>query len=416
MTLKERLKNPYTVLAIVFIYTIAFAFIVDTPQNIFDGIIAIIESPDVLLTDYVAVGGVGATLVNSALVCLLIIGFLKLNKVQPIGSTVMAIWTVAGFAFFGKNILNIWPIIIGVWLCALIRKVPYSKYAAMSMLSTAMSPIVSKVFFQEFLPFPISFIAAVFVGVLAGLIVAPIAENATLSHHGYNLYHIGFTSGLIAIIMRAVFLSAGFDIAPVLYWSSESFTIMLIYTSIACVMLILIGLYTGSGHKKKLPELISRSGRLASDYYTDYGETCYINMGALGIIAIIISSIVSMNINGPIAGGIFTIVGFGAFGLHLKNAGMVLVGLLFGFILVNMVAPNETAILAVLFGTCLAPVAGSFGFKWGVAAGILHVFVATNITDIHGGMNLYSNGLAGGLIIMFFIPLVRAIAGHEGKA
>ena len=57
--LKPWLKNPYNVLYIVFAYHIVFAFIVDTPYEIFHGLIAISLSYDLLISDYVYKGGVG---------------------------------------------------------------------------------------------------------------------------------------------------------------------------------------------------------------------------------------------------------------------------------------------------------------------------------------------------------------------
>ena len=409
MNIKEKLKNPYIVLTTIYIYYIVFAFIVNTPGEIFNGLRAIMLAQDVLITDYIEIGGIGAALVNSALVGLIVIGILLWNKVKLGGSTVMAFWLLSGFAFFGKSLFNIWPIILGVYLYAKFRKEPFSKFTAVALLATAMSPTVSQVLFQESLLFPVAFPAAIFVGTALGFIVAPIAENAMHSAHGYNLYHIGFTAGLIAIIMRTVLTGIGFDIAPVYYWHSDSMIPLTVFLSILFLFLIAVGLYCGENNKKNMSALMSRTGRLASDYYGDYGESAYINMGILGFLGVIVSIIVSGNINGPIIGGILTMAGFGAFGKHIRNAAPIMIGLLIGYIFVNFVAPNEAAILAVLFGTCLAPVAGSFGWKWGIATGFIHMLVATGITEAHGGMNLYSNGLAGGLVVMFLIPVILAV-------
>ena len=415
MNLKERLKNPYIILTIIYAYYIVFAFIVNTPMEIFDGLRAIMLAQDVLVTDYVEIAGIGATLVNSALVSLIVLAFLAYNKVKLGGSIIMAFWLLSGFAFFGKSLFNVWPVMLGVYLYSRFRKEHFSKFTAVMLLSTAMSPTVSQVLFEESLSFPIAFAAAIFVGVAIGFIAAPIAENAMLSHHGYNLYHIGFTAGLIAIIMRTVLTGFGFDIAPVYYWHTDSMITLAIFLSGIFLFMIAVGLYCGENNKKNMSSLMSRTGRLASDYYGDYGESSYINMGALGFLGMIVSIVVSGNINGPIMGGILTMAGFGAFGKHLKNAAPIMIGLLLGFIFVNFIAPNEAAILAVLFGTCLSPIAGSFGWKWGIATGFLHMLVATGITEAHGGMNLYSNGLAGGLVVMFLIPLILAFTRASEK-
>ena len=69
---------------------------------------------------------------------------LILLKVKPNGAIIMSIWLIKGFAFFGKNILNIWPIMIGVYLYSKYKKEPFSKYILAALLSTTLAPTVSQ--------------------------------------------------------------------------------------------------------------------------------------------------------------------------------------------------------------------------------------------------------------------------------
>lgn len=64
-------------------------------------------------------------------------------------------------------------------------------------------------------------------------------------------------------------------------------------------------------------------------------------------------------------------------------------------------------ILAILFSTALAPIAGKFGYKIGILAGFLHVSMVSNIGYLHGGLNLYNNGLAAGFVAMILIPIIN---------
>ena len=53
------------------IFTVCLAllgFVLDSPENILKGLIAIVMTEDALITDYFLVAGPGAALVNSALV------------------------------------------------------------------------------------------------------------------------------------------------------------------------------------------------------------------------------------------------------------------------------------------------------------------------------------------------------------
>jgi hypothetical protein len=64
---KKELSNngQFLILAAYAFSLILFAFWINTPQEIALGLQKIITSPDTLITDYIGVGGLGATLVNS---------------------------------------------------------------------------------------------------------------------------------------------------------------------------------------------------------------------------------------------------------------------------------------------------------------------------------------------------------------
>ena len=70
---------------------------------------------------------------------------------------------------------------------------------------------------------------------------------------------------------------------------------------------------------------------------------------------------------------------------------------------------DPDVLLAALFSTGLAPIAGQFGWKWGVIAGVVHASVVLNVGFLHGGLNLYNNGFAAGLVCIVLIPLIEAL-------
>ena len=73
-------------------------------------------------------------------------------------------------------------------------------------------------------------------------------------------------------------------------------------------------------------------------------------------------------------------------------------------------------LLALLFSTTLAPIAGEFGILCGVLAGFLHASVALNVGIVYGGMNLYNNGFAGGIVAMFLVPVIQSIRDRRARA
>ncbi|WP_322546136.1 DUF1576 domain-containing protein, partial [Clostridium perfringens] len=124
---------------------------------------------------------------------------------------------------------------------------------------------------------------------------------------------------------------------------------------------------------------MKQPGRLVSDFYLLFGETCYINMGILGFLATFLVIILNGDLNGPTISGIFTIIGFGAFGKHIRNVTPIIIGALLGAIININPINSPSLILSILFSTALAPIAGKFGWKIGILAGFLHVNMVTNI-------------------------------------
>ena len=149
---------------------------------------------DVLITDYVALCGTGPAFVNAGLVTLIAVAIFYLVGETPNGSTLVTISLMAGFSLFGKNILNIWPILFGTALYALWRKEPFSKYVNVAMLGTSLAPMVS------FMGCDVSPWLGAVVGLLIGFLIAPVSEYAFRIQNGMNLYSTGFACGLVAMI------------------------------------------------------------------------------------------------------------------------------------------------------------------------------------------------------------------------
>ena len=91
-------------------------------------------------------------------------------------------------------------------------------------------------------------------------------------------------------------------------------------------------------------------------------------------------------------GGILTLAGFGAFGKHPKNITPILIGVFIGSLAKPWNASEAAIVLAALFGTTLAPIAGQFGWHWGIVAGFIHSSAALSTGIALAGLNLYNNG------------------------
>ena len=110
----ERIK--YIIINIYLILILLSSFLFNTPQEIIQGMKNIILAPSILVSDYFVVGNVGAAIFNASLLMIITVVFAIFNNLNINGPIIAGIFTVGGFALFGKNIYNIWAILFGVFL------------------------------------------------------------------------------------------------------------------------------------------------------------------------------------------------------------------------------------------------------------------------------------------------------------
>ena len=410
------IDGPYRVIMGLFALLLIFAFILDTPQNIWAGLPRILTSRSVLVSDYAYIGGIGAMLVSATLVGTFSLITMLIGGVKPSGGVIMGFWLILGFGFFGKNILNTIPLVAGVWIFAKVKKMPFRDVAVTTMLCATVSPIVSEVAYLMPYAQPAGAIAGFLTGLFIGFIFAPLAIAMGKVHGGYLLYNGGLVGGLIATFTVSILRNAGLEIIPLSLWSTGYNLPLGILMYVISAAFIVLGLVTGGKDRwKKMRKIHKHDGRLVTDYYALYGDVTYLNMGILSAIGTTVTLLVGGHINGATMGGIFCVVGFGALGKNLRNVLPIMIGCIIGafFSVSDLVAPSN--MLAILFGTGIAPLAGRFGVMWGIVCGIVHVNLVGFVGLLNGGLNLYNNGFAGGFVVIVMIPIITALSRKKAE-
>lgn len=388
-----------------------------TAESIIYGLGAILLSPTILMTDFIKVGGVASTLINVSIIGFVNVLILSRYKLRINGAILAAFFTVIGFSFFGKNIYNILPIYLGGYLYTRYQKISFKDVIVVVMFGTALSPMISEISFSGLFQPALAIIIAIMVGIFTGFIITPLSSHMLKFHEGYNLYNIGFTAGIIGTIFASLLRSFGIEINNVNQISTESTVILAIVSGFIFVGLLVVGFVVNPKSLVEYPKILKYKGRLITDYthLVGYGVT-YINMAILGLISLGFVLIVGHNLNGPIMAGIFTVVGFGAFGKHVKNCWPAACGVILAALLLKFDISSTPVIMTILFSTTLAPIAGTYGWIAGMIAGILHLILVNNIGYIHGGINLYNNGFAGGIVASVMIAILDAFKKEKKNA
>jgi len=412
------LLKPYRVHALLFVLYIAYGFIWAGPREIGEGLIVILTSQNTLVTDYIEIAGLGATFVNVGVMGLLAIAVLSGTRHRPFGLDMGVLGLVTGFAFFGKNPLNMIPILIGAWLFSKFVKRPFEENIVPALLGNALAPAVSSLAHVSYIPTPVGVSLGLLMGIFIGFTISPFAAFMRRAHEGFNLYNVGFTAGIFAIVLMALYTNLGITFDAQAIWSSGNNTALIIFLAFISIYFTVIGIVADTGEKVTLKQLLLLETE-DHDYYKWYREKSYIAMGLLGFAGLAFMFIMRAEYTGLAIGAILSVLGFGAFCKSLLNVIPIVAGTVLADFanLISFGTPlnEDGAIVAMLFSTCLAPISRVYGWKWGVVAGFLHLSVATNIGMFHGGMNLYNNGLAAGFVAMLLLPVIRAFETRREK-
>ncbi|MBP6125359.1 MAG: DUF1576 domain-containing protein [Leptotrichiaceae bacterium] len=400
-------KKEYLVIIVLPLVMLLYSIFSMPVPEIFNNLLKIFHSNDILLTDYFFIAGHETAIFNASVITLINIFIIYKMDMKINGLIISGIYLMFGFSFIGKNLLNIIPFYLGVFLYSKYTNKTFKSTIIITMFSTALSPFVSSTAnYFNFTIFGI-FIAFI-VGVILGFIVPPVASHTVQFHGGYSLYNTGLAVGLIAIVFYSVIKASGISLN-----SNNDFVDTLNYPIIAllcgCYLFFIIYGYVKNGYSfKGYGNLIKYSGRLVSDYtVTDGFPIVMINMGILGFLCLIFIFLFFPMINGPVLAGMFTVIAFSGFGKHIKNALPVMIGATAGYYFFHSKASPPSFAITVFFSTTLSPISGKFGALSGILGGFLILCLVSNIGPAHGGLNLYNTGLAGGIVASIFVPLLQ---------
>ncbi len=402
-------RSLYRLMTVVMVALAVVGVFCQGADSTLEGFLRLQRQPARLLSDFTITGGTGAALVNSAVVGAVGLGMVYKTDIRLSGPTFSAILTMMGFALFGKTALNILPIIVGVYLAAKIVGKPFSAYILIAMFGTALGPLVTFLVYEAGLVGVPAFTVGILAGIATGMLLPALAIAMLHLHQGYHLYNVGLAAGFFGLF-AAAFLTAGGRELPVLFaWNTRGHPALSAVVPVLSLVFILWGIFQAKGGTlRDLLQIQRLSGRLPSDFLDSVSPGgALVNVGLLGLASCLYVVLAGADFNGPVLGAVFTIMGFGAFGKTLRNCWPVIAGVVLSCLAFGKVLSAPGPILAALFSTTLAPLAGAFGPLTGIVAGFIHLVVVERTAAWHCGLALYNNGFAGGLTSALMVAVIE---------
>lgn len=389
---------------------LAAAVVSGREGGVFNGIVRILMSRDALITDYFELAGYGASFLNAALVFGLAVFLVLVEKIPFTGLTMAALFINAGYALWGKNLLNIIPVFIGTAIYARSHGAKLSRYIYTALFGTCLAPLITELAFL----FPFgqfrNLVITIAMGVFIGFVLPPLSVHTASMHMGYSLFNVGFSGGILAFIIVSVLRSFGMESEAVLIWKAGRNPWVVGGLLGYFVLTVLFGLLAGRGQYKGLFRIMGRPGRAVSDFVLMDGVgATLMNMGFVGIACVVYIMLIGGDFSGPVVGAILTVFGFSAFGIHIRNFLPPLIGVYLSTFLTIYKPDTPSVQLAALFSAGLAPIAGQFGIAAGLVSGFFHAVVAMCTSQIYGGLNLYNNGFSAGWVAIFMVPVLESL-------
>lgn len=393
------------------------SFIFATPIELLNGMKVIVFSRDALITDYFALAGYGAAFFNCAIISSLVLLLVIKLKAPFTGLTIAAIFINAGFALFGKNPVNILPIILGTYIYARVHGARMNRYIYTALFGTCLSPLVTELVFLLPLQQPINLILALLIGILIGFTLPTLAMHTASMHMGYNLFNVGFAAGILGFGIVSILEAFGLESTPVLIWQEGRPIWLVLGLYGYFIATFLYGLWINKGELKSLFKILRHPGRAVADFVLMDGlGATLMNMSVVGSVGLTYILLIKGDLSGPVIGGILTIFGFGAFGVHVKNYIPCMLGVYLATCLKIFTPTTPSIQLAALFSSGIAPIAGQFGPIAGIAAGMLHTSIVMSTGDLYSGLNLYNNGFSAGFVAIIMVPLLESFKNYSRKS
>lgn len=409
--LREKLKDKelfVVSLTTLFVMLIA-AFILSTPRELAQGMLTIILSRDALITDYFELAGFGTAFLNAALVLGIGILLIYSQKLPFSGYTMAVLFINVGFALFGKNPVNILPIIAGTVLYAKVHHSGVKRYIYTALFGSCLAPMVTEMLYLLPFSFGINLLCAVSIGVFIGFILPPLSMHTASMHMGYNLFNAGFSAGLLAFVMVCILESFGMKSSSVFIWKYGRPVWLIVGMYLYFAAVFFYGLFINKGKLRPLLKLMKHPGRAVADFALMNGAgTTLINMGIMGCICTSYILLIGGDLCGPVVGAILTAFGFAAFGAHPRNYLPVLAGIYIATFFNHMLPTTPGIQMGAIFAVGLSPIAGQFGVVAGMLAGMLHGAVVVCTSELYGGLNLYNNGFSTGLVAIILVPILES--------
>ena len=404
--------------------------------EVWKGLFSIISSPSPLVTDYFRLGGLSSAFLNAGLCGISCTLLMFLLKAKCNYSTYAGFFLVVAHCFYGLNILNMWPPMLGILVYTHIRRENFGDYLSVAFYSTAFAPFISEILFR----YPLTssqaraftlpgLIVVILFSIFIGFAIPAMLKGAKLLHREMSLYNGGLAFGLLGMFLYS-FMYNIMGVTPQKSIAPPESSSLFGREGILCNLFfflvfsiaIIVGWFLNGRSFEGLGKLMKDPG-FKSDFLEKYGDgVTMINLGVYGMMMVLCFDLCilltdGVGWTGATCGIVLASVAFTASGQNIRNVWPVLSGYVLLYVFVSALSKifgfpiswtlsTQAFMNGAAFATGLCPFTGRYGKRYGAAAGFVSAVLCTATSVMHGGFMLYNGGLVAGLSAMILSPLI----------
>ncbi|MBO5109773.1 MAG: DUF1576 domain-containing protein [Clostridia bacterium] len=435
-----------TYLSLFFFLAVPVAVWVTGETDFWGGVLRILTTPSKLVTDYFALGGLAATLFNTAVCGYFCNWIIWLSRIKSNATTLAAYLLVVAHGFYGLNFLTMWPPLLGVLLFCRMTRRRFRDNVHVAMFSTALGPFIGELMFRymgiasggEPRITVFGVILAIVFGLAAGFVVPALLPGTTSMHRGFNMYKAGLAIGIMGIFAYAfLYRTLGVEEPTVVEITNEAYYalpyayrgFMNVFFLLLFLSTLLMGYLFNRGSFRGYLHLLRSTG-YGVDFLDKFGTpVCLINFGVYGLCLLGYLNLIfilpelfpflpqGVGFTGATAGVLIAALTFAADGQQPRTVAPIALGyvlLLAVTVAICLLSGREVPftlstqgyINGFAFATGLCTFSGKYGAKIGVLAGFLSAVICTSTAAMHGGLVLYNGGFNAGLTALVLLPVL----------
>ena len=375
------------------------------------GFAAILTAPAQLTIDYFLLGTTGGTFLNVGLVGFACTAVFAASGAALSGVSLMAFFLTIGFSFFGMNLLNIWPCILGAWLYTRAEREPFAAQVNIAVFSTALSPFVSEALFRypAFYGQPaLRLLLAVALGALAGFLMPMLCRHSPSLHKGYTLYNAAAVAGFVGILLSSfMFRAAGVEIPSNTQIGGEHRLAVLGFALGTSLTALTAGFFLNGRSAKGYGALLRSTGHRCDFTQSAGVPLTLMHTGAFGLFATAYYVLTGAPMTGPTLGSIVCLLAIAPCGAHALNMLPIMLGYALAARFASFTLGTQAIVVGLCFAGALCPISGRFGALAGVLAGVMHACMVTSVVTFHCGLCLYNGGFTCGITAIVLVPVLE---------